>query len=44
MNKFLFIENDFFPRLIKKEIFVVALNTRSIKAHRRSDVKVLIKQ
>ena len=51
MNKFLFTENSFLPRLIKQEsswsshyIFqsVYALNTRSIKLHRRSVVKVLI--
>ena len=50
MNKFLFPENNFLPRLVKKEsyrsshyiyVIVSALNTRSIKTHRRGS-KVLI--
>ena len=51
MNKFLFTENNFLPRLMKQEsctslycIFhsVYALNTRSIELIRRIVVKVLI--
>ena len=56
MNKFLFPDNNFLPRLIKKEsyrsphyiyVIVSALNTRSIKTDRRGSevlIMLLIKQ
>ena len=50
MNKFLFTENNFLPRLINQEIYsspgcsfqnVYGLNTRSVKLHRRRVAKVI---
>ena len=51
INKFLFTENNFLPRSIKQGSYssphcifqsVYSLNTRSIKIHRRSVVKVYV--